>query len=321
MGPAASPFARLCLALGARLGLFLATTCGAVALVFGLLALAPGDPIDLLPNAEELRPTLEAEWRLDRPLVERYLRYLGGVLTGDLGTSLTYRPGTPVGEVLAGPALRSLGWFGAALALTLAWGTALAALTVRWAGQVRVLVQMVSIAPVFLLAHIAVFTLNEGAFALMQAGHIARPAWFALPDEPSALRTALAVVLLAVGSGSLAEVHQQLEDALGRVLRSGYVDAARARGAPIWPHVALNLVPPLMTVASTRAAFLLGGLVVLEKVLMLQGAGALLWQAAELRDYDLALGVAVLAAVLVSGVRLVTDSVRVALDPRLRGGP
>lgn len=312
----------LLVAILARLGMLIATVCGAAALVLGLLALAPGDPIDLLPNADDVRPRLEAEWHLDRPLPERYVRYLGRLATGDLGTSLAYRPGVPVRDVLAAPALRSAGWLMAGLALAMSWGTALAVLTATHAtGRTlaRPVVQLVSITPVFLLAHLAVTGLNEGAFALLEAGRIDRPDWFALPDQASTLRTLLAVVLLATGSGTLAEVHQAVEEALGRIYRSGYIDAARARGAPLWPHVLRNLVPPLTTIATTRAAFLVGGLVVLEKVLLLNGAGALLWQAAELRDYDLALGIAVLAATLVAGVRFVGDTLRVAIDPRLRG--
>lgn len=308
------------LSILARLGVLLATVCGAAALVFALLALAPGDPIDLLPNAEEVRPQLEAEWRLDRPLPERYLRYLGRLAVGDLGTSLTYRPGVPVAQVIALPALRSAGWLLAGLLLAVGWGTALSTLTVGRGGALRTVTQLVSITPVFLLAHLAVFGLNETAFALMEAGRIARPGWFALPDEPSGLRTLLAVVLLAVGSGTLAEVHQAAEEALDRILRSGYVDAARARGAPLWPYVLRNLLPPLTTIATTRAAFLVGGLVVLEKVLLLNGAGAVLWQAAELRDYDLAMAVAVIAAAFVATVRFAGDLVRIAVDPRLRSG-
>lgn len=355
-----------------RLAAFLATLLGSIAFVGLLLVLAPGDPISLIPNGEELRPQLEAEWGLDLPLHERYLRYLGRILTLDLGTSLAYRPGQPVLEVIQGPALSSLGRVLAALSCAMAWGTALAWWTTRQPLPRRVLAQWlrgalslplgvlrgrqpsvveramaalaravawiaalawwvvdrpplhrlwlqgISIVPVFLLAHGAVLGLNEGAFALMTAGQIERPSWFALPDQPSSLRTSLSILLLAVGSGSLAEVHAQAEEALVRIQRSAYVDAARARGAPLWPHVALNLLPSLASTLAERAAFLAGGVVIVEKVLLLNGAGAILWEAALLRDYDLAMALALLAAAFVGLVRLASDAVRLAVDPRLR---
>lgn len=305
-------------AVALRILSFLASLLGSIAFVLLLLVLAPGDPISLIPNGEELRPQLELQWGLSRPLHERYLHYLGRVLTLDLGTSLAYRPGQPVIDVVAGPALSSLGRVLGALLVTLSWGTALAWWTAGRASIPRIVVQGISIVPVFLLAHGAIAGLNEGVFALMNAGHLDRPAWFALPDQPSALRTALSVVLLAVGSGSLAEVHAQVEEALVRIRRSPYVDAARARGAPTWPHVVLNLLPPLASTFAERAAFLAGGVVIVEKVMLLNGAGSVLWEAALLRDYDLALALALLAATFVGLAALAADAIRLAVDPRMR---
>src|SRR5690606_10379529 len=143
------------------------------------------------------------------------------------------------------------------------------------------------IAPVFLLAHLAVNLINEGTLGLIERGLIDRPEWFALPGQAGLFRTTLAIVLLAVGSGALAEVRAEAENALSTIRASGYVAAARARGERLLPHIALNLAVPLTTVASSRAAFFVGGLVILEKVLLLNGIGSILWQAAVLRDYPL----------------------------------
>ncbi len=307
-----------------RLLTFVATLFGATAFVLALLVTAPGDPIDVLPNGAELRPQLEEAWGLDQPLVVRYGRYLQRVGQLDLGTSLTYRPGQPVLEVIAGPAGGTLARLLGALVVVTVAGLALALATSgpesqrsgrlggRWG------VQAVSLVPVFLLAHALVLGFNETAWALMEAGRITRPDWFALPDQPSSLRTTLAITILAVGSGALAEAHAQIEAALQRIRDSPYVDAARARGEPVWPYVARNLVPPLAATVAERAAYLAGGVVIVEKVLLLNGVGAVLWQAALLRDYDLALAIALLAAAAVGLVRLAADGVRLAVDPRLR---
>ncbi len=305
--------------MAVRVVVFGATLAGVVTLVFALMAFAPGDPIDLLPNADEVRPRLEAEWNLDKPLPARLLIYGGRVVRGDLGISLAYRPGMPVVEVALVPAVSTAGRVLGALCLTMGWGTLLAWWTAgNRSSTVRTTMQLLSIAPVFLLAHTLVFVLNEVAFAAIEAGRISRPGWFALPDQPSMLRTGLALVVLAVGSGALAEVHAQVEDVLVRVRSSAFVDAARARGAPLWPHVLLNVLPTLATITADRMAFFVGGAVILERVLSLNGAGSVLWQAALLRDYDLALGLSLLAAGSVCLARLAAEGVRLAVDPRLR---
>ena len=283
-----------------------------------LLWAAPGDPVDLVPNGEELRPALEAEWGLDRPLHSRYVRFIGRALQGDLGHSLTYRPGATVSELVLPAAARSLRLLIPALALALLMGGILAYLTAGRRSVTRRAIQGLSVAPVFLLAFLAVHFLNEGTFACMQRGWVERPSWFALPDTDSFLKSALAVLVLAVGSGALTEVHTAVEDEIVRLRNAAFIDAAIARGAPVWQHLLLNLLPPISTIAASRAAFFVGGLIIVEKVLHLNGAGSMLWQACRLRDYPVALGITILAATAVCAARLAGDLLRVTVDPRLR---
>jgi peptide/nickel transport system permease protein len=202
--------------------------------------------------------------------------------------------------------------------VALAVGLGLGFLTAGRRSALKRALQAVSVAPVFLLAFIAVHVLNELAFRGMEAGIFGRPAWFALPDAESGLKLALAVAVLAVGSGALAEVHAAVEDEIVRLRNAPFVDAAIARGAPVWRHVLWNLLPQLATIAYGRAAFFVGGLIIVEKVLHLNGIGSMLWQACRMRDYPVALGITLLAAAAVAGARLAGDLVRVAVDPRLR---
>lgn len=305
-------------ALGSRALQFVATLIGAACLIQLLLAAAPGDPIDLLPNAAELRPVLAAEWGLDRPLGARIGLAISRLLRGDLGVSLSVRPGVPVVDMVGAAAMRSiqllvpamLGAMGAALSL--AWWTA------GRRSLARQLVQLLSVTPVFLLAYLSVLALNEAAWSLMEAGSIARPAWFALPDQASFLRAALAATVLGVGSGSLAEMHAASEDELVRLRSSDFIEAAVARGASTTPHLLWNLVAPLTHLASRRAPFLVGGTVIVEKVLLMQGAGALFWDASLGRDYPLAAGLGLAAALVVCTVNLGGDALRLIIDPRAR---
>ncbi len=310
--------ARLIVAVLSRVATFCATVLGAVLLVELLLALAPGDAIDLLPNAAELRPTLAAEWGLDRPLPERLVATVARIARGDLGTSLTWRPGASVATLVADTGLRSLALLVPALVLGVGTSVALGAWSARGGARLLRVVQVVSVVPAFLAAYVLVMGINAATWALIERGAIPRPEWFALPDTPSPLRTALAVAVLAVASGGLTEMHAACDAELRRLRAAPFVEAARARGAPTWPIVLHNLLPPLADIAASRAAWLLGSLVVVEKLLLFSGAGAALWQACRLRDYPLAIGITVVAAVVVAGARLVADVLRLAVDPRLR---
>lgn len=303
--------------VGRLLG-FVGTVVGAVVLVEGALALAPGDAIDLLPNGDELREGLAREWGLDRPVPERLVRTLARLAHGDLGTSLTWRPGAPVAELVADTSLRSLGLLLPALVVGVAAAAGLAAWSARGGASRLRIVQLFSVTPAFLAAWLLVTGLNAGTWSLLERGVIDRPSWFALPDTPSFLRTALAVAVLAVASGGLTEMHAACDAELRRLRAAPFVAAAAARGAPTWPVLLRNLAPALADIAASRVAWLLGSLVVVEKILLFNGAGAALWQACRLRDFPVAVGYALVAAACVAAARLVAELVRLALDPRLR---
>jgi peptide/nickel transport system permease protein len=298
------------------------TLAGAVSMAFLLVVWAPGDPIDLLPDGEALRPTLAARWQLDRPVWERLLRWWALLLSGELGTSMSVRPGAPVGEVVARPALATAWRVAAAWVVLFGSGVALAFATAergrRWAGA---WVHAVSLVPLFLLAHASIWLLNESAFAGMQRGWFDRPSWFALPDVDSWLRTGLAVALLALGSSALAEVHTELQRTVVQLRTAPFVVAARARGEGTGWLVLHHLLPTVCSLGAQRVAWLLGGAVVVEKLLMLPGAGSTLWEAALQRDYEVVLALSLMAAAVVVACRLLADLARAALDPRLRSRP
>ncbi|MFZ5475511.1 MAG: ABC transporter permease subunit [Myxococcota bacterium] len=304
-----------------HLAQFVATLLGAVLFVQCLLAFTPGDAIDLMPNADVVRPQLEREWGLDRPLPERLVATTTRLARGDLGTSLTYRPGMPVAELVWRGGTQSLALLLPAVALGLVTALALGAWTAGRRSRLHRVVQAITVVPAFLAAYVTVTALNAGTWWLMEAGHVERPDWFALPVTPSPLRTAIAITVLAWASGGLSDLHAACDAELRRLRTAPFVEAARARGAAIAPHVLHNLVPPLASLAAARVATVLGTLVIVEKVMSLNGAGATLWQACLKRDYPLAIGITLVAAAVVCGARLVSDLVRITVDPRLRGGP
>lgn len=294
-----------------------ATLCGSVALVFALLLVAPGDPVDLV-GGDAPAARLRADFGYDRGPGERLAGWFTGVARGDLGVSRVVRPGAPVAEVLGGRLGSSIATLAAATALLGGGGLALAAFTRGERARARAAVQVLSSPPPFLAAFLLVTALDAAAWEAMGRGWIERPAWFALPDQPSALRWGIGVVVLAVGSGALSQVHAELEDHWVRTDRLPWIDAARGRGAPATPLILRATLPVLAASVAGRAAVLAGGLVVVEKVLLVPGAGALLFDAAAARDYDLALAGTLLATTWVVAARTLADLTRRWLDPRLR---
>ena len=298
---------------------FCATLVGAAFFVSALLYFSPGNAADVVANDEALRLALVKDWGLDQSLFHQTFTFLRKAIQGDFGVSLTYRQGMQVSEILKAKAPVTLLLVSVALFSSIAVGTTLAFITEGKTFSIsRRLLQAVSVLPVFLIAYLSMVGLDSYAYETTVALDQAPPSWFPLLIETSALKTALAVATLAVGSSALTETHTALESEIRVIRQSGYVDAARARGDATWPHTLSNLLPVLANQAATRTAFLLGGVIIVEKVYGIRGLGDVLWSACRYRDYPLVLGITLLSAAFVCSARLIGDWVRLALDPRLR---
>ncbi len=298
-----------------RLSGWLLAWVGAIVLVQILVALAPGDAIDTLPDPG-LRAQLTAEWGLGGPLATRVIAGTWHALIGAWGSSWTVRPGDSVGGLVATAMGASAPMLVAAWAVAVGLGAA-----VRGRGWGEKVVVGLSTLPVVLLALGAIEGINAAVWAGMSAGWWGRPAFFALPMEGGVVRDALALVALGVGSAGVAAVAARLAEADARIDASGFVLAARARGMTVsalrslkWRH----RVVPLIEGAQAAFPPIVGGLVVVERLCALPGAGDLLWRAVEARDIPVATGVVVALTGTTVVVGAALDLLRRAWDPRLR---
>jgi len=298
-------------ALLARTAAVVGGLVAAVAALVVLLKAAPGDAADLVTTDPTLRARLVAEWDLDAPIHEA----VGAALSGRWGQSWTVRPGADVADLVMEALVQSVPlWLGAwALTLALGIGWSSQAGRARWQGW-----PVLSAAPVFLLGWAAIVLLNETAFAAMGAGWINRPAWFSLPDSTSFLRSALAMTVLAAGSGGLRSFVDGARSRLEVHRMSPAVEALVARGQPTRRLLAWLWVPDLSVLAAERGALLFGGLVVVERVFAMPGAGSLFWEACVRRDQPVVVASGVVAALGVALLRWLADMTRVVADPRLR---
>lgn len=308
-----------------RLVSFAVTVWLASLAVFIVLDVLPGDPAVLMLGTEARPDTLAAlrtRLGLDRPAPERYLRFAGGLLTGDLGISLTYD--RPVAGLVADSMAVTLPLALGALLLSTALGLPLGAWAAARQGSVGdrlvMLFGQLGIAiPGFWLAilFILVFAVKLG---WLPAGGF--PGW---PAGIGPALTALVLPALALAVPEAAILARITRTAVLDTLGEDYVRTARAKGvepgAVLRRHVLPNALIPVVTVLGLQFSFLIAGAVIVENVFHLPGLGRLVHQAIGQRDLVVVRAVVVILAVTVVAVSFVVDLAAAALDPRPRVEP
>ena len=295
---------------------------------FLLPRLLPGDPIEFLIGEEASRLEPErhdavlAQFGLDRPLLEQYVIYLGGLTRLDFGISV--RHGMPVTAIMAERLPWTILLVGSAILLAFAIGFALACLFHWLPGRSSPSVLM---GVVVLLSALPPFWVGMVAIALFAVGLGWLPSHGALAPEAEgwlALRSALHHALLPVGTLTLAYLpavflvtRAGLQEALG----AGYVALARAHGAGplrvLLRQAAPNAILPLLNQFAVSLGGLLGGTVVVETVFAYPGLGLLLYEGILAHDFPLVQGVFLLLVFTVVLANLAADALQTLFDPRL----
>ena len=291
------------------------------AVVYLLIGLMPGDPIDLMIAGNPDLTTADAErlralYGLDRPLFERYLIWLGQALQGDFGWSRNF--GRPALEVLGWAMANTLWLMLPALALGLALAVPLGlAAAARPGGLFDRAVGLSAVAslsvPTFWLALLLIY-LFAVELRWLPAGGMGEES---LGERLRAL--VLPVLTLALGSfgGYLRFMRRSAADAL----RHDFVRTARAKGVSrhrlLWGHVLRNAALPLVTLVGLSFGALFSGALVTEVIFRHLGMGRVLFDAVAGNDYNLALvGLLVATAATLLG-NLLADLAYVRLDPRI----
>lgn len=314
------------LAFLARRLLTLALTAWlATLLVFGVLEAVPGDPA-LMMLGEGAQPeavlALRHRMGLDRPMPMRYLAWAGGLLRGDLGTSLTYD--RPVAGLVAERLVITLPLAGMALALSALIAVPLGLMAAARHGRagdwaVMAFGQLGVAIPAFWFAILLIllFSVRLGWFS---AGGF--PGWEG-GAGPALKALLLPAVALALPEAAI--LSRITRSAALDTLREDYVRTARAKGLGrvrvLVGHVLPNALIPVATILGLQFAFLIGGAVVVENVFTLPGLGRLLFQAISQRDLIVVRSVVVLLAVMVVLVNAAVDIAYAVIDPRPKVAP
>ncbi|WP_420345478.1 ABC transporter permease [Pelagibius sp.] len=307
-----------------RLTALVVTLLVASLLVFLVMEVLPGDPAAIILGVNARADTLaalRAEMGLDRPAVERYFVWLGGLVTGDLGRSYTY--GVPVWELVGERIGLTLPLALMAIVLSTALAIPLGVLAAakrNKAADVGVMgfTQLGIAIPNFWFAILLILlfavhwqVLPAGGFAGWDAGFWPAVKTLILPAVALALPQA--AILARVTRSSVLET-----------LGEDFVRTARAkglsRGAALWRHAVRNALIPVVTIMGLQFSFLLAGTIIIENVFYLPGLGRLIFQAIAQRDLIVVKDLVILLAASVVVVNFVVDLLYAVLDPRLRGG-
>jgi peptide/nickel transport system permease protein len=307
-----------------RLATFIATLVAASAVVFLVLDVLPGNAAEVVlgPTATpEAVQALSARLGLDRPPLERYGAWVGGLVTGDLGISVSYE--TPIAALIVERLAVTLPLALMAMALTtvLALGLGIyAASHHNRPGDVGVMAASQAGLSIpnfwFAILLILVFSVKLQWFS---AGGF--PGWDEGVWTGFKALVLPALALAVVQSAILARITRS---AVLDVLREDFVRTARAKGlskrAVLWRHVLRNAFVPVLTVMGLQFANLLAGTVVVENVFSLPGLGRLVFQAIANRDLGVVRNVVMLLASAVIVINFVVDVLYVVIDPRLKVG-
>ncbi|MCX8100579.1 MAG: ABC transporter permease [Geminicoccaceae bacterium] len=295
---------------------------------FLLLEAAPGDAVDAylagLGGDAGLVRALREAWGLDRSAGTRFLLYLAGLATGDLGTSLAF--GRPVLELLLERLPITLALAGAATLLAALLGTGLGLLAGSRPGSAAdrlasAVALVLNATPGFWLGILLVLLFAVRLRWLPSAGIETIGADYRGLARLLDQARHLVLPTLALGLVYAALYARILRAGMVEAWRSDFVRAARARGLPrgriVLAHVARNALVPLVTVLGLHGAAMLGGSVVIETLFAVPGMGRLAVEAVIQRDHALLLGCVLASSLLVILVNLLVDLAYGRLDPRI----
>ncbi|MGJ5132398.1 ABC transporter permease [Bradyrhizobium oligotrophicum] len=300
----------------------LATLVGASLIIFLVLDALPGNAAQMLMGADASPDAVRAltvKLGLDQPLALRYLHWIGGLLSGDLGNSYAY--GTPVAELIRERLAMTIPL--AILAMGLTTVLALAAGIYTAANHNRL-----GDVGVMSLTQIGIALPNFWFAILLILLFAVKLQWLSAGGFPGwedgiwpGLRALLlpAVALAVVQAAILARVTRS---AVLDVLREDFVRTARAKGLTkrevLWQHVLRNAMIPVLTVMGLQFANLLAGTIVIENVFYLPGLGRLIFQSIANRDLIVVRNCVMLLAAMVIIVNFVVDVLYAVIDPRIK---
>jgi oligopeptide transport system permease protein len=283
-------------------------------LAFVMVRVVPGGPFDhnRKPASPEIERNIRAKYHLDDPILRQYLRYLDGIIHGDLGPSLKYR-NRSVTDIIAEALPISLTLGGLAFCFALGTGIPLGFLTAvhkgRWEDYLGSFIALFVICiPGLVIGPVLILW-----FAIKWR-------WFPVALWGSPWHAILPT--LTLGLYFTGRVARLMHEGMLAVLPSEFITTARSKGlgetAVLIKHVFRIAVLPVVSYSGPMLADLLTGSFVIENLFQIPGIGVFMVNSSLNRDYTMVVGLVLLYAVLLLGLNLAVDVLFGLLDPRVR---
>ena len=296
-----------------RLLLAIPTLAGVLVVVFLLLYVAPGDPVQEMVGERadaETIARLRRELRLDDPIHVQFGHYAGGVLRGDLGTS--YITGRPILRDIAERFPKTLLLAATAMVLAAIVGITIGVVSARWPGG---WLDRFSLGAAYLGISFPVYWV--GLLLILLFAVTLR--W--LPPSGYGRAQYLVLPALALGSRSIAFLARVTRSSMLEVLGSDFVRTARAKGlierAVVVRHALRNALIPVITVLGLEFGYYLTGSILTETIFSWPGLGRYVVNAISRRDLPAIQGSVLFLSVVFVAVNLLTDLAYAKADPRV----
>lgn len=301
-----------------RLLILIPIVVGISFIVFAILSFTPGDPVmNILGNGADAQAyaAKREELGLNDPFLKRYLDYMGGVITGDLGNSWNYN--TPVAQELARTIPKTMMMAILSVGLMILLGLPIGIISAVkqysiWDNLSTASMLILTSMPLFWLGLMLLqgFSLNLKIF----------PATF--PTEGMGTWKHWVLPAFTCMASMMASLVRTTRSTMLEVIRSDYIRTARAKGATerrvVMGHALRNALLPVVTLVGLNFGLLMGGALVTETVFGIYGVGYLLVNAVKSRDVPLVMGSILFVATCIGVVNLLVDVLYAYIDPRLR---
>ena len=297
-----------------RLAMMIPVIIGISFIIFMIMSLTPGDPAQLILGADADPVVLEKkrqELGLTGPVLLRYIKYMIGLLQGDLGNS--FRTGLPVLQELLGRLSNTIYIAFGGIGLSVLIGVPLGVLSAVYQYKFidyfsRTFALLLTAIPGFWLGLILLLNVSL-KWGLLPATGVGSWKNFVMP-------------IMTLGAMATATVTRTTRSSMLEVIRQDYVSTAKAKGVPkgrlIKKHIVRNGILPVITIVGMNIGVHLGGTVVIENVFAIPGMGALLVDSVRVKDIPLVVGSVVLISIFISFSNLIVDIVYSYLDPRIK---
>ena len=297
-----------------RLVLMIPVILGVSLVVFGILALTPGDPASIILGSGATQAEMDAlnhELGYDKPVVVRYVNWVFDAVRGDLGTS--YMTKQPIASTVFGKIPISL-----TIAFNAIFCAALLGIPVGILSAVKQdsLLDTIPTSISIFLASLPAFWLGMMLMLIFAV----RLGWF--PTSGIETWKGYVLPMLTLGIPYSAQQMRFTRSSMLETIRQDYIRTARAKGqkerAIIWKHAMKNALMPVITIIGVNFGALLGGAVVTETLFTIPGLGSYIVNGIKQKDVPVVMGGTVVLAILFSFVMLMVDLLYAFVDPRIK---